>query len=92
MHITTSSDNKDGVLKISEMHATDVSSFYLWGQVIDEAAAIALRYQNLLPLGKSKGISLWLDGSVVTNAARGDLCLGWCMKVVTATKTPEDKT
>jgi hypothetical protein len=36
---------------------------------------------NMLPLGFSNGVALYLDGSRSANFDRSDMNLGWCVKV-----------
>ena len=68
--------------------------FKLWGKLLPEDMAYGAKRCNLIPLGESHGVTLFLDGSKFCNQNTSGCCLGWCLPVVTpqeSTKTSAKK-
>ena len=75
-------------LKLSQNEPGNVT-FAVWGKVVDEHGAAHVKKHNLLPLGTSHGLSLYLCDTGVTNPSRSDCCLAWCLLVLKPKESKE---
>ena len=73
-----------------QQHEPGVSTLYHWGKVVDEKVAAHLPAWAVAPLGESRGLKLFLDGTSVVNVMKEDFCAAFFIKPGDAPKSDKE--